>query len=374
MNHKLTFFIYLVAPIVLLLLLFLFFWGIGVSALPFGERSFIGNARTIKPWVIFDQKPSKILISNSRGLYGYNLQGIDWRDAYNFSLTGVTPYEIGRLIQHSYYADAGKVEFFIGIDSVCGATKHALDGSFFDKDYLSEGATFLFGFKRFKALASSPAQVIRNTVMHKGGVDEQGFQSSFPDVNYVKGGVYKSLAAREKADYAKFEFWKNCDSSAFEESLNFLYKNEVNFHLFTNPKHVRTYLAYREKGVFADYFIMLRKYIDLNESIALEYGVEASKISFFNTVTEETSERFPDNSEVFDPMIYWYENSHFKDSLGSSVLRALSENDAAYHVDKSNVEIFIERLGKNIEMYAQSNSEIVEHVALRIDSINAKSF
>jgi hypothetical protein len=370
MNNKLNFFIYLLSPIVLMLLLMLVFWLTGAAALPYGERSFIGNARTIKPWVVFDEKPKKVLISNSRGLYGYDLKRNNWDGSYNFSLTGVTTYEIGRLTQHVYFSGAGETMLYIGIDSICGPAKSTLDGSFFENDYLKDEQSFFHGLRRYKSLVSSPAEVLRRTVMEKGGVDEFGFQASFPDSSYVTGGVHKSLEVRETLDYSNFEFSSNCDSSAFTEGLKFLYGNDINFHLFVNPKHIRVFLAYREKGNLDDYFDMLKNYIDFNESIALEYGSKVSNVSFFNNISEQTTERFPVNSDVFDPMDYWYENSHFKNTVGDSVLKALAENDRNYNVNKSNVNVVLDTIQNDIESYVQRHPEIVNQVAQRIKSIN----
>jgi hypothetical protein len=179
------------------------FWLAGAKALPFGERSFHADARQIKPWIILDTKPKNVLISNSRGVYGYDLKNAKFNSdsIYNASLTGISANEVLRLVQHAYYSDAGQGHMFIGIDNICDSYTEKLDGSFFDTDYLTSKPTLTHDFKRIRAILSSPLTLIKRIVFNRPGIDAHGFSSYFPDKNYQTGGVKKSLEVREKADY-----------------------------------------------------------------------------------------------------------------------------------------------------------------------------
>ncbi len=358
MNAKKQFLKYLASVILAFVSMLLLFWWSGASVLPFGERDFVGNARMIKPWIIYDETPSELLITNSRGLYGYDLSSFVNSDPYNFSLTGVGAYEISRMVKHAYFAGGENSTFYVGIDTICGEVKPSLDGTFYNDDYLLTQPNWLFNGKRIKSLVSSPADIIRRKIINKPGVDKYGFQASFPDENYVNGGIFQSLQAREKMDYKEFEFESDCDTSAFKDLLNFLYLREVKFILFLNPKHVRTYIAYQTKDQLDQYFVMLKEYVEINNQVAKKYDADASQVKFFAEVNEFTSEKFPTNGDVFDPMKYWYENSHFKSSLGKIVLKSLLSDESDKLLTSKNVESKINELRQNIKEYILNNQDV----------------
>lgn len=372
MKTKNRYFLYLLSPLVAILLLLVIFWWSGASVLPTEDRSFVGNARMIKPWIVFDKKLEGILITNSRGVYGYNPETIANLKLYNFSLTGIGPYEMGRMVQHAYFSGHQTAKYFIGVDTICGVQQSTLNGTFFNKDYLQSPASIFFNLKRIKSLISSPADLLRRKVLKKPGFNDAGFQQYFPDEAYVSEGVLKSLQVRELMDYDNFEFTNGCDTSAFEAMLDFLYSHHMSFVLFSNPKHVRTYIAYAKKHELEHYYAMLKLYVNLTEQIAIKYSQEPATIFFNQVINEYTTELFPISANIFDPMFGWYENSHFKQELGNVVLAAMVRQEPTNIVHSVNIDEFIQQLNSDLLNYMQNNVEVVEQVDTVIRNIKSE--
>lgn len=362
MKTRTRFFIFLFSPLVAMFLLLVVFWWSGVAVLPTEDRSFVGNARMIKPWIVFDKSVDAILTTNSRGVYGYNPEKLNNINMYNFSLTGVGPYEMGRMVEHAFYSGHQEAHYFIGIDTICGEQQSQLNGSFFNDDYLQQPPNILFNRKRIKSLISSPADLLRRKVLNKPGFNDAGYQLYFPDDAYVKRGVFRSLQVRELMDYRQFEFSKGCDTSAYEHMLNFLYKHNMSFVLFANPKHVRTFIAYDLKDELQNYYAMLKQYVSISESIAQLYSQIPATVYFNQVINDKTTERFPQNDSVHDPMFGWYENSHFKQEIGNAVLASMVKQDTKNRIDKNNIEQFIQQLNADLQSYMLSNPIVVEEV------------
>ena len=320
MTTKKTFFITLLFSFAGFVLILLVFWFAGARAFPFGDGSFHSNARQIKPWVIFDKKPSIILVSNSRAVFGYDTGSLKTSKIYNASLTGISVNEILRLVQHSVFSKAGSKHIYIGLDTICDAFSDVLDGGFFDSDYLKSPPKFGHNFKRIRATLGSPLSIVKRIVFDRPGIDENGYSSFFPDKYYQTGSIQQSLRNREQTDYLNQEFTANCDTSAYSKLLEFLYKNELHFTIFMNPKHARNYVAYSLMGTLDSYLWMVNELDLMNTATAKQYGLTPSPLCFFNKINEPTMESFESKDGEFRSMIYWFENSHFKTSLGAIIL------------------------------------------------------
>ena len=358
MNNKKTFFNNIILSLLGFCLLLIAFWLAGARALPFGSGVFHTAARQIKPWVILDKKPSQVLISNSRGVYGYNPKQLGLSNFYNASLTGISVNEMLRLTKHVYYSGAGYEHIYLGIDTICSSLTKELDDSFFNSDYLQNAPTFSHNVKRIRAILGSPLNIIKRVIQNRPGIDSFGYSSFFPDSNYQTGGVLQSLNAREVSDYSKPEFSKNCDTTAYIALLGFLFKHDLKFTIFMNPKHIRNYIAYNLTDRLDGYLWMVKELAVIHQRISQQSNLAESSLCLFNQIDRFTTESFEPSLFEYDPMRFWFENSHFKPSLGNNVLIKLVNNQ--YCDDE--IEVFLEKFTSDLKAFTKSNPSVVASV------------
>ncbi len=338
--------------------------------------------RMVKAWDGQRSSADVVLLGTSRTQVGLNPEDSlfmkqGWR-VYNYGLSGGTPYEALRYLQHAQAAKPVKLAV-IGLDFLMfNDSQGARNPEFAEERLLvsnsDERQTFWFGHDLPAALLSRRAMTdsLKTVLKQKAPPYLMPNGQRHPDfmqaLSTENKGAHGNFIFSERYYMNEFRCFvlKNRQGESkhlddFRKLLVFAHSKKIDIKLYISPAHMRHLLTIRIMGLWSDYEDWLRELLRISEAELDAKGTKSGHNEFWNFAETNvyTTEDLPSQSSPAAMQWYW-ESSHYKESLGALVIKRIlhapdADQSFGSTLNFSQVEEAITRIRTELEAYATAN-------------------
>lgn len=322
--------------------------------------------RLVKVLKINELNPKSIILGTSRAEYGYDPNHEYFlKPAYNFATSGSSMYENLLNFKHALKnKNLKKVLLVLDYRMFNNLTQKSVSEfeEYFESNFIYK---LLFNVDVLK----DSLKTIKNQ-KNKSGYLENGQKEHNSNWNFIlsKGGHFNVMKYDESKYYknysTKYEYGdtKNNSFDDFNAFLDLAYSNNLEVDIIFGPSHVR---QWESLDYFLDYDLWLKWKKDivyLINEVANKHKKKEFKVIDFSVYHALTSEKIPKNKK--SKMTYYWESSHYKNSLGLIVLNKLNKsskfNDFGIELNLKNIDSHLEKQKLNRKKYINSNDYQLE--------------
>lgn len=294
------------------------------------------TGRLVKPHQVWGERCDSILLGTSRGgHFSMAHPLLNASEVCNLSLAGSVMRENYRMFQHAQAIHPVK-RVIIGLDYFSFSAQQPVALDFEERlavtvdgrtrqpfyrlrDYLTALVSRDISRASWAVIQYQPAQdEIRTqfTSLEKSRLIEQAFMAR--DGLWLKVGI---------EHYRQGNYWFLEEQLGyFEALLHACHQHGTDLHLFISPIHARMQAAFHVVGIEAAWAFWKRRLVEINESVAAEYGHEPFVLWDFGILNERTTE--PVWDELGKDMDWYVETSHFNGAFADDVLNLVLSPEA----------------------------------------------
>lgn len=291
------------------------------------------HMRLSKPRNLLQLRPDSIVLGSSRsGSIKPQHATWDGHGNYNFSVPGLTMYEMYRFIQHAQAV--GPLEkLMIGVDfeAFMTATPQTRDG-FAEHRFASSNRELETIPHQLQWVRDSAATLLSMPALSRSisALSDQVFVSHryFRDGTWSNvsgillgrpGYVFTSQAILEAHGKAAYAVGGNVEIVA--DILRFCHRQDIDTRLFVTPTHVLLVDLWQQLGYTAAWRDFHRHLVEVNHRVGREVGREPFPLWGFNNaagIVDEAVASGKDNHSA------WFQDGvHFRERLGSRIMHEM---------------------------------------------------
>ncbi|QKF82561.1 hypothetical protein [Halarcobacter ebronensis] len=308
-------------------------------------------------------KPKVLVMGTSRVENGFDPKHKYFEDSgYNFGLSGASMYEISKSFEFIVNQIQPKKVLLV-LDWIMFNSYNQVRvkdfNEYFNKD-----------FNKYKYLISSDmtgesfVTILDNFKNKKSSYLDNGQLKHDSKANDIlKHGGQKNVMIKEEAFYyKKYTVQNNYGDTKrdafldFEDLLNFAFSKDIQLEIIFGPSHIRQWEAF---SYYHDYNLLLnwkKKVVLTVDRLSHKYNKKSFNIVDFSIYNKYTSEKIPSKKEEL--MKYYWEGSHYRNSLGQLVLDFLYgdiyDKELGVVLTKKNIDEHLKKLLLDRKKYIDS--------------------
>ncbi len=291
------------------------------------------NMRLYKPLQVNQIKPDALVIGSSRagGIRPADA-GWDKKSSYNFSIPGITLYELKRSIEHAHAIKPLK-KLMIGLDFSAFIVPTPLFRFGFQENRLASRARDLTSPAYLKQKMSdwqstlftldALGESIEATTQTQPKIRQYSLDGSWRGLTtrLTGRGGYIFVAQTSVAAKGELTFQADDNLSIFRELLQFCYQNNIETKLFFTPTHVFFVDLWQTRATTGLWRKVHRDIIDINTRMADKNKVPPYEIWGFGQAKGIVDE--PVYLAKNTPKAWFNDGVHFRPKLSRKIMTAM---------------------------------------------------
>lgn len=294
------------------------------------KPAMIDNQNMAKSQIVKETHPETVIIGSSRVDFGINPNHpfFNGSSVYNYGLSGIRIIDLEHVIRHAVLSGATHIVW--GLDFY-GFNAHAKPPSDFTTNRLLNGnnnpssdmntlisiSSFWPAIQALKADNHS-ANTMMNGQQSATALDHKTETIGTDDMmratySTFLNNLYFPAPTRSFA-FATDD--QNDSFTAFDRPLKFLQNHNIKLTLFIAPQHASHYALIHHSGLMNQY----TTWKDRLHTIATSYDFDIHDLTTINAFTTE---------DTTQPMVHYWESSHYKPIIGNMILDALQGKNNA---------------------------------------------
>ncbi len=328
------------------------------------------NMRMTKPWQVLQTKPSAIVVGTSRSATVHP-QHPNWpqNGGYNLSIPGMTMYEMLPFIEHAQAVQPLK-KLMIGLDFEAFIQPEQNGRLGFEEARMARLPSDLASL----GFAAQLAKDVRDTLFSTTGFARSlaAFtRTAYVGQRYEKDGTWESTASTMTGRkgfvfigntkiYVLRDKQLSLDTSLkyFADVLRFAHENNIDTRLFVTPEHVFMIDLWWRVGHRDLWNEFHRRVIEVNDTVAMELGVEAFPLFGFNLAEGIVDEPIRKARDVEHSQ--FTDGSHFRARLGKQIMDSVWSESAGLGVklDADSVDGYLARVEQMRHDFIAANATL----------------
>lgn len=346
------------------------------------KPQFAHRLRMAKACVICRLRPDAAIFGSSRAELGINPEHPsfqNYKSVYNASMAGAGIGEIFKTLKHTYYASGKNLKLaIIGLDFLMfnmNREKIVIGTEVIDYDekrlILEEGKsclnTFLHDIDFYllrKATIHSLKTVLSQSFNHEiylkngqrdqkrsalytTGMPNAGHRAAF--INNERYYMQKIWTAGAEQRYCTHSMSDGTSTlNIFRDIILFARKNGIKLRFYTSPTHARLLIAIREAGLWSQLEGVKRGMVQILKEDSEKFpNSSAVELWDFMNFNANATESVPLANDKKTAMVWHWETSHYKESVGDKVLNRIMGYEKANQKIANNFGVLL--TSNNIE-------------------------